>query len=413
MTDDRTPGTPGDMPEEPGAGAAGAGETGAGAGAAGGPPAAAGGTPPSPPPPPGTGGPPPPTGGGGANRGWIIGGAIVAAIAVVALIVALANAGGDDDDDALAGDTTTTAAETTTTAAEETTTTAAEETTTTAVEETTTTAAETTTTTEAPGLGGECAIENLALLEPGVLTVATGEPAFPPWVGDDDNFDVPESKTGFEAALVYALAETLGFSDDQVTWVRTGFDEAIAPGPKTFDFNIQQYSITDVRDEVVDFSDPYYVTKQSLVALAGSPLIGATTLADLADARLGAAIGTTSLDFIENVIQPNEPASVYDENLDAILALVAGQIDGIVVDLPTAYFINAVQIPEQGQEGVIVAQFETPAQDPDEYGMLFADGNPLVACVNEALTVLRDDGTLQALEDQWLAAGGDIPTISE
>ena len=357
---------------------------------------------------------PPPPAGGGTNRGVLIGGGIIAVIAIIALIVALANAGGDDGDDVVAGDTTTTAAETTTTAAGETTTTAAGETTTT-VADTTTTVAETTTTTEAPGIGGECAIDNLDLLEPGVLTVATGEPAFPPWVGDgsDETFDVPESKTGFESALVYALAETLGFADDQVTWVRTGFDEAVAPGPKTFDFNLQQYSITDVRDEVVDFSDPYYVTKQSLVALTGSPLIGATTLADLADTSLGAQIGTTSLDFIEGVIQPNVQASVYDTNIDAIAALIAGQIDGIVVDLPTAYFITAVQMPEQGAEGVIVAQFETPAQEPDEYGLLFADGNPLVGCFNEALTILRDDDTLADLEAEWLAQGGDIPTISE
>jgi polar amino acid transport system substrate-binding protein len=268
-------------------------------------------------------------------------------------------------------------------------------------------------TTAAPA--DACAIANLELVQPGVLTVATGDPAFPPWVSglDGANFDSPESKTGFEAALVYALAAELGFSDDQVEWVRTGFDEAVAPGPKNFDFNLQQYSITAVRDEVVDFSDPYYVTRQSLVGLADSAAIGATTLGDLADVRLGAQIGTTSLDFIENVIQPNEQASVYDTNVNAIAALVAGQIDAIVVDLPTAFFVIAVQIPEQGAEGQVIAQFESPAQDPDEYGLLFAEGNPLVGCVNEALAALKANGTLADLEAEWLTAGGQIATITE
>jgi polar amino acid transport system substrate-binding protein len=257
-------------------------------------------------------------------------------------------------------------------------------------------------------------VENLALATAGTLTVATGELVFPPWMGvGDDVFDVPESKTGFEGGLVYALAAEMGFTDDQVVFVRTGFDEAIAPGPKDWDFNIQQYSIIPTRDEVVDFSDPYYTTRQALVSLPDSVVIGSTTLADLADTRLGAAIGTTSFDFIEDVIQPNEAASVYEDNIDAILALVAGQLDGILVDLPTAYFMTAVQIPEQGAEGVIVAQFEAPAQNPDNYGMLFADGNPLVSCVNTALGELSSNGTLVELEATWLAQGGDVVTISE
>ncbi len=408
MTDNRMP-SPGEgVPEGGGAAPGGAGGAPSGAGGPGAPPPPGG---PGAPPPGGTGATPPPA--GGVSRGVWIGLGVVLLIAVIALVVALANSG-DDEGDVAIGDTTTTAVEetTTTTGVEETTTTGVEETTTTGAE-TTTTVAETTTTASA-GLAGDCALDNLALLQPGILTVGTGEPVFPPWMGvGDDNFDVPESQTGFEGALVYELAEVLGFTDDQVTFVRTGFDEAIAPGPKNFDFNLQQYSITPDREEVVDFSDPYYETKQSLVALAGSPLIGSTTLADLADASLGAQIGTTSLDYIENVIQPNVQASVYDTNVDAIAALVAGQVDGIVVDLPTAYFMNAVQIPEQGAEGVIVAQFGTPAENPDEYGLLFAPDNPLVPCVNEALGVLRDAGTLQELEDTWLTAGGDIPTITE
>ncbi len=256
---------------------------------------------------------------------------------------------------------------------------------------------------------GDCSPDQLNLVNPGQLTVATGEPVFPPWMGvGDDNFDVPESKTGFEGALVYELAAELGFTNDQVTFVRTSFDDAITAGPKDWDFNIQQYSITDERDQVVDFSDPYYVTRQALVVYPDSELATATSVEDLKGAKLGAAIGTTSLDFIEDVIQPDSEPSVYDENVDVEAAMNAGQIDGLVVDLPTAYFIVAVQV-----EGSIIAgQFEAEAAAPDEYGLLFAEGNSLVGCVNAALATLRDDGTLKELEDQWLTQEGAIPVIS-
>ena len=265
----------------------------------------------------------------------------------------------------------------------------------------------------ADGDGGDtdsCEVADLNLVTPDTLTVATGEPAFPPWVSGPDgaNFDDPESGTGFEAALVYALAAEMGFTDDQVTWVRTGFDEAIAPGPKTFDFNLQQYSITEAREEVVDFSDPYYATAQALVAFPDSAVAGATSLADLKGANLGAQIGTTSLDFIEDVIDPDNQAAVYDSNVDAKSALEAGQIDAIVVDLPTAYFITAVEI----EGSVIVAEFEAASAAPDEFGLLFADGNSLVGCVNGALDTLRDSGALAALEDEWLVSAGGLVSIS-
>lgn len=259
------------------------------------------------------------------------------------------------------------------------------------------------------GSGGSCAVGDLDLITAGTLTVATGEPAFPPWVGvGDDNFDVPESKTGFEGGLVYALAAEMGFADDNVVWVRTGFDEAIGPGAKSWDFNIQQYSITEAREEVVDFSDPYYVTRQALVTFPDSEFASASSIADLKGAKLGAAIGTTSLDFIENVIKPDADANVYDENVDVEAAMNAGQIDGLVVDLPTAYFITAVQV-----EGSIIAgQFEAAAAEPDEFGMLFSQGSALRGCVNSALKSLRDNGTLQDLEDEWLTQAGAVPIIS-
>jgi len=254
-----------------------------------------------------------------------------------------------------------------------------------------------------------CEFADLNLVTPGTLTVATGDPAFPPWIGvGDDNFDVPESKTGFEGGLVYALAAEMGFSDDQVVWVRTGFDEVITAGPKDWDFNIQQYSITEARDAVVDFSVPYYVTRQALVTFQGSPYETASSIDDLKDAKLGVALGTTSFDFVEDVIKPNTPVAVYDENVDVEAAMNADQLDGMVVDLPAAYYMTAVQI----ENGVIAGQFEEGAAAPDEYGMLFAEGNPLVSCVNAALNKLIDNGTVQQLEDEWLTQDGAIPIIS-
>jgi polar amino acid transport system substrate-binding protein len=215
--------------------------------------------------------------------------------------------------------------------------------------ETTTTAGETTTTeagTSTTELAA-CTVDNLELVTPGTLTIATGDPAYPPWVTDADGGfnDDPTAKSGFEAALAYEIAGYLGFSDDQVEWVRTGFDEAIVAGPKDWDFNMQQYSITDDRDEVVDFSVPYYVTSQALLVLDGSPYQNATTLEELKDAKLGAAIGTTSVAFIETVIQPTTPPNVYDENFDVVSAMNAGQIEGLVVDLGTAFYLSGSTKP--------------------------------------------------------------------
>ena len=257
---------------------------------------------------------------------------------------------------------------------------------------------------------GSCDVADLNLVSAGKLTVATGEPAFPPWVGttDGEGFDDPESKLGFEAGLVYAIADELGFADTDVVWTRIGFNEAIAPGDKPWDFNLQQYSITEAREEVVDFSSPYYVTRQALVLYPASPFASATTVGDLKDAILGAQIGTTSLDFIEDIIKPNTEPNVYDENVDLEAAMKAGQIDGLVMDLPASYYVTAVQL-----EGAIIAgQFEAEAAEPDEYGLLFAEGNPLVPCVNNALAALIDNGTLQELEDTYLTQGGGIPTIT-
>ncbi len=262
---------------------------------------------------------------------------------------------------------------------------------------------DTTPTTAVTG-DGDCSVDQLNLVNEGQLTIATGEPAFPPWVIDDD----PTNKQGFEAAVAYSVAGELGFADEDVIWVRVGFEEAIAAGDKPFDFNIQQYSITAERSEVVDFSTPYYVTQQALVAFADSPIAGATSLADLKAYRLGAQVGTTSLDYIDEVIEPDEEAAVYNSNSDAKSALEAGQVDAIVFDLPTAFFITAVEIPE----AAIVGALPVSEAQADEFGLLLAKDNPLTDCVSQAVDALRAAGTLDALVDQWLEAETGIPELA-
>ncbi len=261
-----------------------------------------------------------------------------------------------------------------------------------------------TTTTAADAKAASCNTDDLALKTDGKLTVATGEPAFPPWIEDDD----PTNKKGFEGALVYAIADQLGIDEADVTWTRTGFDEAVAPGEKDYDFNVQQYSISGERDQVVDFSDPYYDIDPALIGRADGPLAGATSLADLKEARLGAAIGSTSLDYIEQVIQPTNQPLVFDDNAAAKAAFDANQVDGIVFDLPTAWYITSAEITDSTIIGVLPA-----ADSPEQLGALFETGSVLIPCVNEALATLKDDGTLAALETEWLTLGGDIPTLTK
>ena len=230
---------------------------------------------------------------------------------------------------------------------------------------------DTTAAAAASGSGNDCTSGKT--ISEGKLTIGTGNPAYSPWVENDK----PESKEGYEAAVAYAIAGELGYSDANVTWVRTGFDEAIQPGTKNFDFNLQQFSITDERKQTVDFSDPYYTTNQAIVALSGSPAEGATKVADLKNVKFGAQAGTTSLDFIKNVIKPAKEPFVYDDNAGAKAALEAKQIDAIVVDLPTAFYIAAAEI-----EGAkVIGQF--PADEttkPDQFGLVFDKGNALVSC---------------------------------
>ena len=243
-------------------------------------------------------------------------------------------------------------------------------------------------------------------LAEGKLTIATGNPAYEPWVVGD----APESKEGFEAAVAYGVAAELGFSDENVVWVRTGFDEAIQPGAKNFDFNLQQYSITDERKATVSFSDPYYSTNQALVAFADSPVASATSVSELKGLKFGAQAGTTSLEFITSVIQPDAEPFAYDDNAGAKAALEAKQIDAIVVDLPTALYISAVEI--EGSK--VVGQFPPSDVAPgDDFGMLFDLDNPLVECVNAALDRMRNlTSELASIEETWLSSYTGAPVIS-
>ncbi|MGA1145213.1 MAG: ABC transporter substrate-binding protein [Ilumatobacteraceae bacterium] len=242
-------------------------------------------------------------------------------------------------------------------------------------------------------------------IESGKLTIATGTPAFEPWVVGD----APESGEGFEAAVAYAVAGELGFTNENIVWVRTGFDEAIQPGAKNFDFNLQQYSITEERKATVSFSDPYYSTNQAVVGFADSPVASATKVSELKELKFGAQSGTTSLDFINNVIKPTNEPFVYDDNAGAKAALEAKQIDAIVVDLPTAFYISAVEI-----EGAkVIGQFPlSDAVAADNFGLLFDKDNKLVNCVNTALGALKESGKLAEIEKTWLADKTNAPVIS-
>ena len=259
--------------------------------------------------------------------------------------------------------------------------------------------------TEAPAASEAPAADECPTITEGKLTIGTGNPAYSPWVEND----APESGEGFEAAVALAVAEELGYTGENVVWVRTSFDEAIQPGAKNFDFNLQQYSITTERAEIVSFSDPYYASNQAIVALAGSAAEGATSVADLVDVKFGAQVGTTSLDFISEVIQPSTEPFAYDDNAGAKAALEAGQVDAIVVDLPTALYISAVEI----EGSAVIGQFPaTAGGTTDEFGLLFEKDNPLVACANAALATLRDGGQLDAFAQQWLSDNAGVPVIA-
>jgi polar amino acid transport system substrate-binding protein len=241
------------------------------------------------------------------------------------------------------------------------------------------------------------------LYEPGKLTVATGEPVYPPWMMNDD----PASGEGFENAMIYALAAELGFDRDDVVWIRQTFDQGIAPGAKPYDFNLQQYSATEARREFVDFSIVYYQPEKAVVALPDSDISSARSFADLREARWGATIGTTDLDYIENIIGADDVA-VFSDQAGTFQALLGGQIDATVISLPTALFATAVQVPEATIAAIL------PSDPNDEgFGLVFEKGNPIVNWINDGVAAIIADGTIADLTAEWLIGDDTIPEISK
>jgi polar amino acid transport system substrate-binding protein len=249
--------------------------------------------------------------------------------------------------------------------------------------------------------GGHCAAGKT--LTEGKFTIATGNPAYYPWVMDD----APESGQGFEAAVAYAVAAEMGFAAEDVIWVRSSFDEAIQPGAKNFDVNMQQYSITAERDEIVDFSIPYYTAPMAVLVSPGAAETE-PTLDALRDLKWGAMSSTTAVPKLASVIQPSSDPLLYGDNADVNAAMSANQIDAALFDLPTALFLSAVMI--EGSK--VIGQFAPDASDnPDQFGMLLEDGNPLKACVDEALAAMIESGELAAIEAEWLQDTTGVPLI--
>jgi len=259
----------------------------------------------------------------------------------------------------------------------------------------------------------DCEKESLELVSDGTLTIGTDNPAFPPWFeggspeGSDWEINDPATGEGFESAIAYAVAGELGFTDDEVEWIAVPFNNSFRPGPKDFDFDINQISVTDERDRAVDFSDSYYEVNQALVALQDTPITEASSAGELAEFQLGAQVGTTSLTYIEDNIQPEAEPRVYDTSNDVVAALNGSQIDGIVVDLPTAFFLVGA---EEVKNGTVVGQFPSTGGQ-EHFGMLFEEGSPLRDCVNEALAALTEDGTLEEIQQQWLSENTSAPVL--
>jgi len=255
-----------------------------------------------------------------------------------------------------------------------------------------------------------CAKDSLNLVSTDKLTIGTDNPAFPPWYGGSPGHgwkvSDPYSGKGYESAVAYALAKELGFAKGEVTWKFTPFNNSFAPGKKAFDFDINQISFTPDRAKVVDFSDSYYDVAQSVVVNKGTPIASVTTVAGLEPYELGAQLGTTSYQLIQNEIKPSKKPSVFPSNAGAVQALKNKQIDGLVVDLPTAFYVTAVQVPNSK----VLGQF--PAEPGGEhFGLVFQKGNSLVPCVNKAIGTLRSNGTLQQLDHQWLAKATGAPIL--
>jgi len=250
--------------------------------------------------------------------------------------------------------------------------------------------------------GNVCPPGALATKTPGKLTIGTDSPAYEPWFSDNK----PSNGKGFESAVAYQVAQRLGYPAENVTWTTVTFNNAIAPGPKDFDFDINEFSITPDRRKAVDFSSPYYLVRQTVITTKSSKIANAKTIADLKNAKLGAQVGTTSYEAITELIKPAVQPQVFNNNDDAKAALVNGTVDGIVVDLPTAFFMTSAEL----KDGVIVGQLPQVGV-PEQFGLVLDKDSPLTGCVSGAVDQLRQDGTLQVLEKTWLAGSSGAPEL--
>jgi len=247
-----------------------------------------------------------------------------------------------------------------------------------------------------------CAVADLPLTTAGKLTIGTDTPAYEPWFSDND----PTNGKGFESATAYAVAEKLGFAKTDVVWTKIPFNNSYAPGPKKFDFDINQISITPERQKVVDFSDGYYSAAQAVIVL-DKDKVAAASLADLKKLKLGAQTGTTSLTAVRDEIQPDAAPVVFKDTNVAKQALLNGQVDAIVADLPTAFYITAAEI----EGSSILGQFQPTTGTQEQFGLLLEKNSGLTGCVNKALEALKSDGTLAGIETQWLSETVDVPIL--
>jgi polar amino acid transport system substrate-binding protein len=247
----------------------------------------------------------------------------------------------------------------------------------------------------------DCTPAQLDTHAKGELTIATDKPAYPPYFEDDD----PTNGKGFESAVAYAIADRLGFDKSEVKWTVEPFNSSYAPGPKDFDFDVNQISITPPREKAVDFSTPYYTANQAVVALKGSDAASAKSLAELQDARIGVQIGTTSLEGVEDEIDPSEEPQVFNSSSDVITALKNGQVDAVVVDLPTALYVTAVQV----EDGTVIGQFPVPGGD--RWGALLDKGSSLTACVSKAVEDLKASGELDSINRRWMSQAAGAPEL--
>ncbi len=262
-----------------------------------------------------------------------------------------------------------------------------------------------------------CAAANLTLTAPGKLTIGTDNPAYPPYYSENADgsktapweLGDPTNGLGFESAFAYAVAEKLGFTHEQVAWTYVPFDSSYAPGPKAFDIDVNQVSATTERAQAVDLSDGYYFVNQAVVALADNTVASVTSIADLAKYRFGAQTGTTSYKTITDVIKPTAEASLYKSNDAAISGLKAKQIDAIVVDLPTAFYMAAAQL----DNGKVVGQFPAPTSaDAEHFSVVLPKGSVLTTCINGAIKAMTDDGSLAAITKEWLSDKVSAPVFT-